>query len=221
VEPPHGEAIAHQQRGALTLLDGWVYIPYGGLNGDCGHYLGSVVAASTTGDAPLRTYAIPTTREGGIWAPGGGLAVGGNLWYTVGNGESTSVYDGSDAVIALSPTLELIDRFAPTVWAADNTDDLDLGSMSPTLVGSYVYAAGKRGVGYVLPTDHLGGIGGQVAQLPVCKAFGGAAVSGDTVYVPCSDGLRAVRIATSGTPSLLWHAMAGARGSPGVGGGAV
>jgi len=96
VEPPRGDRVAHQQRAALMLLDGWVYIAYGGLAGDCAQYVGAVVGAPTTGSAPLRSYAVPTTREGGIWAPGGGVVVGGRLLYAVGNGESTTTYDGSD-----------------------------------------------------------------------------------------------------------------------------
>lgn len=224
-EPPRGDRVAHQQRAALTLLDGWVYIPYGGLAGDCGQYLGSVVALPTTGTAPARSYAIPTTREGGIWAPGGGVVQGGRLLYAAGNGESTSTYDGSDSVLAFSPSLQLVDRFAPAEWADDNRADLDLGSMSPAVVGSFVYIQGKRGIGYVLRAERFGGIGGQVATLQACSAFGGSAVSGDTVYVPCRDGgVRAVRIDAAGRPSVVWQAggaAADAIGSPVLGGGAL
>src|SRR5207249_3103309 len=39
VEPPKGDRIAHQQRGALTVESGRVYIGYGGLAGDCGKYI--------------------------------------------------------------------------------------------------------------------------------------------------------------------------------------
>src|SRR5689334_22730917 len=91
--PPKGDEIAHQQRAALTVLDGWVYVAYGGLFGDCGNYFGSVVAAPTTGTGALRSYAVPTTREAGIWAPGGGVVHNGRLYYAVGNGESTGDYD--------------------------------------------------------------------------------------------------------------------------------
>jgi polyvinyl alcohol dehydrogenase (cytochrome) len=220
-EPPKGDRVAHQQRGALTLLDGWVYIPYGGLAGDCAQYIGSVVAVPVTGSAPVRSYAIPTTREGGIWTPGGGVVSAGRLLYGVGNGESTSNYDGSDSVIALSADLQLVDRFAPTVWVDDNRTDLDLGSMTPAVVGSYVYIQGKRGIGYVLRADHFGGIGGQVAQLDACPAFGGSAVSGDTVYVPCPDGVRAVRVDARGQPTIRWKAAVQAAGSPVLGGGAL
>jgi polyvinyl alcohol dehydrogenase (cytochrome) len=221
-EPPEGDRIAHQQRAALNLVGDRVYIAYGGLAGDCGNYIGSVVSLPVTGDAAPISYAVPTTREGGIWAPGGGLVVGGNLLYAVGNGESTSGdYDGSDSVIALTPQLARADWFAPSTWAQDNAADLDLGSMTPAQVGPYVYADGKRGAGYTLRADHLGQIGGQVSQATVCKAFGGSAVVGDTVYVPCRDGVSAVRVDSSGAIQVLWRGPAAARGSPVVGGGAV
>jgi polyvinyl alcohol dehydrogenase (cytochrome) len=221
-EPPRGDPAAHQQRAALNLLGDRVYIAYGGLAGDCANYIGSVVSLPTTGTGPATSYAVPTTREAGIWAPGGATVVDGNLLYAVGNGESTSgEYDGSDSVVALSPDLQLADRFAPSSWAADNAADLDLGSMTPALVGSYVYADGKRGTGYTLRSGALGGIGGQVAQATVCRAYGGAAVDGDTVYVPCADGPRAVQIGSAGEIQVLWRGPATAKGSPVVGGGAV
>jgi polyvinyl alcohol dehydrogenase (cytochrome) len=220
-EPPKGDRVAHQQRAALNLLDGRVNIAFGGLAGDCAAYIGSVIALPTTGNDPAISYAIPTTREAGIWAPGGGTLIGDKLMYAVGNGESTSGYDGSDSVIALDRDLKLLDRFSPTTWADDNANDLDLGSMTPAAVGSYVFIAGKRGVGYTLKADHLGGIGGQVAQAQVCQAYGGAAVSENTVYVPCDDGPRAVTIDQAGAIKVGWHAPVRARGAPVVGGGAV
>jgi outer membrane protein assembly factor BamB len=130
-EPPKGDLVAHQQRAALNLLDGRVYIAYGGLAGDCGHYIGSVTAV---------------------------------------------------------------------------------------VVNGHVFTDGKRGTAYTLRPDHLGGIGGQVAQASVCQAYGGPAVDGDTVYVPCRDGVRAVRIDANGQMQVLWKAGVPARGSPVVGG---
>jgi polyvinyl alcohol dehydrogenase (cytochrome) len=220
-EPPRGDPIAHQQRGALTLLGDRVYIPYGGLLGDCGDYIGSVVSVATDGRGKVRAYAVPTTREGGIWGTGGAVVDGGRLLYAAGNGESTGDYDGSDSVISLSADLDRTAFFAPSTWADDNARDLDLGSMSPAVAGSYVYIAGKRGVGYVLRRGDLGGIGGEVARLTGCRAFGGSAVVGTTVYVPCTDGTRAVSINAAGTPRTRWHAGVAAAGSPVVGGGAV
>ncbi|MER6765610.1 MULTISPECIES: outer membrane protein assembly factor BamB family protein [Amycolatopsis] len=220
LEPPRGDRIAHQQRAALTLFNGRVYVPYGGLAGDCANYIGSVVSATTAGTDPI-SYAVPTTREAGIWAPGGGVVDGQRLLYSVGNGESTMTYDDSDSVLALSPDLQRVDLFAPDTWADDNAQDLDLGSSSPTLLGDHVIAVGKRGTGYVLNHDKLGGIGGQLATADLCQSFGGSATSGDTAYLPCTDGPAAVRVDANGTPTVVWRAAASANGSPTVGGGAV
>ncbi|MGV9297840.1 outer membrane protein assembly factor BamB family protein [Amycolatopsis sp. NPDC003676] len=220
LEPPKGDAVAHQQRAALTLFDGRVYVPYGGLAGDCANYIGSVASVTTAGTDPI-SYAVPTTREAGIWAPGGGVVDGQRLLYSVGNGESTMAYDDSDSVLALSPALQRVDLFAPDTWADDNAQDLDLGSSSPTLLGDHVIAVGKRGTGYVLNHDKLGGIGGQLAQADICQSFGGSATSGDTAYLPCTDGPAAVRVDAAGTPTVVWRAAVSANGSPTVGGGAV
>jgi outer membrane protein assembly factor BamB len=221
IEPPTGDKIAHQQRAALTLLNGRIYVAYGGLFGDCGNYIGSVVSVTTAGADPLH-YAVPTGREGGIWNPGGATVSGATLLYTVGNGESTKgQYDGSDSVIALSPTLNRTDVFAPTSWPQDNASDLDLSSGSAAVLGSWVFVAGKRGTGYVMTAGHLGGVGGQVAQAQVCRSFGGTAIAGDRIVVPCPEGPMAVAVAANGTPSVSWHAPVAAGGSPTVGGGAV
>ncbi|GAA5186160.1 hypothetical protein GCM10023322_31800 [Rugosimonospora acidiphila] len=224
VEPPLGDPKAHQQRGALTLLNGRIYIPYGGLFGDCANYIGSVVSVTTAGTGML-SYAIPTGREAGIWGTAGALVDAGHLLFAVGNGESTSgAYDGSDSVITLSPDLQRTDFFAPTDWATQNAGDQDLGSMTPALVGQYIYIDGKAGIGYVLHRDNLGGIGGEVADLNNgCDAFGGSAVSGNTIYLPCSTGPRAVTIDNNGTAHELWRASNSvpAEGSPVIGGGAV
>ena len=61
---------------------------------------------------------------------------------------------------------------------------------------------GKSGPVYVLRQGHLGGIGGQVSVRNVCLSFGGAAVSGSIVYLPCTDGVRAVQVGRAG-PLLL------------------
>jgi outer membrane protein assembly factor BamB len=224
VDLPVGSVIAHQQRGALTLLGGRVYIPYGGLLGDCGQYVGQVVSVATDGTGP-QSYAVPTSREAGIWGTAGGVVDGADLLYSAGNGAadtSGASYDGSDAVIELSPGLQRTDYFAPSDWATQNAGDADLGSMSPALVGGYVYADGKAGIGYVLQPGHLGGIGGQVAELDDnCQAFGAGAVAGNTIYLPCSSGPQAVTIGSDGTPRQLWKSTLPAVGSPAVGGGAV
>jgi hypothetical protein len=215
--------ITHQQRAALALGNGYVYVGLGGLAGDCGAYQGEVVGVPVTGRGETIAYRVPVAREGAVWATGGPvLDAHGNVYVSIGNGSSTTTYDGSDAVLELSPTLRLRSRFAPSQWAQDNANDADLGSLSPVLVpGGWVFIAGKSGTGYVLRQGALGGIGGQVTSKAVCTAFGGAAQTGSTIYVPCSDGLRMVQVGSGGSIRLGWHASSGANGPPVIGGGAI
>jgi len=221
-EPTTGSAPDSQQRGALTVAFGRVYIPYGGLAGDCGNYVGSVVSVPTTSaTGELQAYAVPTPRNGGIWTPGGVVVHDNTLLAAVGNGAETGTYDGSDSVLALTPDLKRADFFAPTTWAADNDADLDLGSMSPTVVNGYVLIAGKRGTAYVMQAGHLGGIGGQLVEQQLCAAYGAAAVDGTTAYLPCHGGIRAVTVTAKGI-TVLWQANPEAAADPpAVGGGAV
>lgn len=224
IPAPDGQPRYDQQRAALTLEDGHVYVAFGGLNGDCGPYQGSVVSVPASGRGALRGYRVPTAREGGIWAPGGPvIGPDGTLYVSVGNGASTSPpFDQSDSVTALSPGLRRIGSFAPASWATDNAGDLDLGSMTPALLaGGMILSVGKRGTGYLLRTARLGGVGGQVDQAPVCTAFGGPSVRGAVAYIPCEGGGLAA-VSTAGQRiRLLWRGPAAAEGSPVLGGGAV
>jgi|BarGraNGADG00212_1021973.scaffolds.fasta_scaffold12853_1 hypothetical protein len=213
----------HQQRAALAVGNGYVYIGFGGLAGDCGAYRGEVVGVPVTGRGATIAYRVPVAREGAVWATGGPvLDASGNLYVSIGNGSSTGTYDGSDAVVELSATLRLRSRFAPSQWAQDNANDADLGSLSPVLVpGGWVFIAGKSGIGYVLRQGALGGIGGQVSSQGVCAAFGGSAQVGSTIYVPCADGLRMVQVGSDGSIRPGWQVQAGATGPPVIAGGVI
>jgi hypothetical protein len=147
----------------------------------------------------------------------------GKLFVAVGNGESVvgDPYDFSDSVLALNTSAQLVDSYSPTTWATDNAADKDLGSQGPTIVGPWIFQAGKSGTAYVLRRSALGGIGGEVSQAPLCMSFGGTAAQSNVVYVPCTDGVRAVKIDSAGHMSVLWHAASSITGSPVVGGGRV
>jgi polyvinyl alcohol dehydrogenase (cytochrome) len=222
VDLPGHPARNQQQRSALAVGNGYVYIGFGGLAGDCAQYVGEVVGVPTSGQGDTIVYNVPVKREGAVWSTGGPvLDASGNLYVSTGNGSSTSTYDGSDSVVELSPQLKLLSRFAPANWAADNAADLDLGSLSPVLLpGGYVFIAGKRGTGYVLRQGALGGIGKQISSAGVCAAFGGAAQDGATIFVPCRSQLRMVVVGSDGSLHPGWTNSA-AGGPPVVGGGVV
>lgn len=223
VDPPGANPQTLQQRAALALQGDMIYISYGGLDGDCGDYHGWVVAARADGAGALLTYAVPTAREGGIWAPPGpAIDAAGNLYVPVGNGASTQApWDHTDSVLRLSPTLHLDDAFAPARWQQDNAADADLGSMGPILLpNGLLFAAGKSGDGYLLAAGHLGGIGGQLQTVAVCGAgaYGGAALSGSVAFIPCADGLRQIQLGAGATVTLGWQAPPQVHGSPIIGG---
>jgi hypothetical protein len=219
------DATAMQERGALTTEGGRIWVPFGGLAGDCGAYKGRVVGVQWDGQGVRRAYTVPTQREAGIWTPPGPTVdTAGYMYVSVGNGAAGvgDPYDYSDSVLKLDTYAHLRDHFSPSSWASDNDSDLDLGSQGPALVaGKWVFIAGKSGTAYVLHAGALGGIGGQVSSASVCRSFGGTAVLSSTVYVPCTDGVRAVSIDSTGHLHVLWHAASNITGSPVVGGGWV
>jgi polyvinyl alcohol dehydrogenase (cytochrome) len=222
IPAPDGQPRYDQQRPALTLLDGRVYVAFGGLDGDCGPYRGSVVGVPESG--PVVSYVVPTAREGAIWGTAGPVAgPGGTLFVSVGNGSVTSTsFDGTDSVTALSPALRQVGIFAPSSWSADSQHDLDLGSTQPALLADgQLLALGKSGTAYLVDSAHPGGVGGQVAEANVCPAYGAAAVAGSTVYEPCEQGGLAA-ISTAGDKlRVLWRGPSAAWGSPVIGGGAI
>jgi outer membrane protein assembly factor BamB len=170
------------------------------------------------------SYLVPTAREGAVWGTAGPvIGPDGTLYVSVGNGSTSSTsFDGTDSVTALSPALRQVGIFAPSSWYHDSQNDLDLGSTQPALLASgMLLALGKSGTAYLLSAAHLGGVGGQVAQRGVCPAYGAAAVAGSTVYEPCEQGGMAA-ISTAGDQiHVLWRGPSSAWGSPVVGGGAV
>ena len=224
IPTPDGQPRYDQQRPGLAIEDGRVYVAFGGLYGDCGPYRGSVVGVPLSGSGSLVSYLVPTAREGAVWGTAGPvIGPDGTLYVSVGNGSVTSTsFDGSDSVTALSPTLHRTGIFAPSTWYTDSEHDLDLGSTQPALLASgMLLALGKSGTAYLVRAAHLGGVGGQVAQASVCPAYGAAAVQGSTVYEPCEQGGMAA-ISTAGDKiRVLWRGPASAWGSPVVGGGAV
>jgi outer membrane protein assembly factor BamB len=231
VDPPGQIPANLLQRTGLTLDNGRVYFGFGGNAEDCGPYRGRVVSVPESGGTPSFFTVDPGPGEnnGGVWMGGGAPAVdaNGNVWVTTGNGSVLSykhAYDYSDGVLELSPSLRLLQFFAPANWAVNNADDLDMPTEPVLLPDGQVILAGKSAVVYLLNGSHLGGIGGQQAELgPVCPTNidGGSAHVGMTVYLPCLGGIIAVKAASS-PPALhlLWSSGVGG-GPPIVAGGLV
>jgi hypothetical protein len=219
---------AQQERGALALLGSRVYVPFGGLYGDCSDYKGRVVGAPVSGSGPLVSFTTPNQREGGIWAPAGEAVRDGSLYVATGNGTPYDQVDDSDSVLRLSPDLQVEDRFTPANFVSLSSGDQDLGSTAPALLpDGLIFQVGKQGAGYLLDGTRLGGTGGELASSDVCEGgFGGDAVDGGTVVFSCYSSLRAVNV-TPGTdgaaPGLraLWSVTGNNPGPPIIAGGVV
>ncbi len=235
IDPAGSDPAFQLQRVSLALDDGNIIIGLGGNAGDCDPYHGLVISAPEDGSTPsvftVANQALDS--QGAVWMGGAAPSIDaqGDVWVATGNSahhQSTDTYDQSDSVLKLSPTMQLLDSFAPTGWYADNGSDLDLGSGAPALLpNGLAFEVGKSQTAYVLSQSDLSngqpnGIGGQVALTNnFCFSDGGSADLNGTLFVPCSNGVHAVTV-TSSAPSASWTAANGsAKGSPIVAGGLV
>ncbi len=163
------------ERGALAILDGRVYVPYGGHYGDCGDYHGWVIGIRLQDPRDIVSWST-RGRGGGIWAPGGISSDGRALFVATGNTFGASTWSDGEAVFRLMPDLHHEERpqdfFAPADWKALDARDADLGGSnpipfevpSPTGPKPFVLALGKDARAYVLDRYNLGGIGGGLAS---------------------------------------------------------
>ena len=151
----------HNQRPALTLANGSIYIAWASHN-DCGPYHGWVMSYSAATLAQTGTYVnTPTGSIGGIWQAGQGLTVddGGNVYFSSGNGSFTA--DGANtgnSFVKLSSGLTQLDWFTPFNSNNLNAQDADLGSAGLLAIPGthYVVGGGKQGVMYLVDTTNMG-----------------------------------------------------------------
>jgi len=222
IDPQGLDPVVEQQRGALALSAGRVYVPFGGLYGDCGQYRGAVVSVAADGSGDLAAYIVPTSRMAGIWNPEGpAVDSHGDLWVTTGNSAGQSTFDYGNALIRLSPELKVLDYFAPADWARLNAGDIDLGSLGPVLLGDgRALAVGKDGIAYLADAGNLGHVGKPLASLDIgSSAFGAAATAGSTAFIPCTRAL--VALSAKGDKLTVAWSLDGGSGPPIVAAGVV
>jgi len=197
--PASGRSFAssyHNQRAALTIVDGTVYVAFSGHYGDCGDYRGWVIGVPLRDPGKIIGWAT-RARGGGIWAPGGLAAVGRELFFATGNTFSAGTFGDGEAVVRLAPDLHRSDDkrhfFAPSDWRGLDDRDADLGGSNPVPlyvpgVGgtqALVLALGKDRKAYLLDRNNLGGIGGQLAEATVSQS---AILTAPAVY-PAGEGV--------------------------------
>jgi outer membrane protein assembly factor BamB len=244
VDPPGADPKALLQRTALNLDNGSVIFGFGGNDGDCGEYRGTVVAAPENGGEPLFWQyqpRAPSVSGGAVWAASGpAVSSAGEIYAATGNpnpseGTEVSEFDYSDSLLRLDPTADLVAEpssepnprgwFEPPTWMADGKSDADLGSAGPELLpGGTLFQAGKNGTGYLVEAG-MQGASAVDYEGEVCGgagSFGGDAYASGTIYIPCTNGVQALSYnqkAPSFTPR--WRGPEDAFGSPIVSGGLV
>jgi outer membrane protein assembly factor BamB len=231
------------QRGALALFEGKVFVPFSGHWGDCGAYHGYVVGVSES--EPGKALSFSTrARGGGIWAQGGISGDGKSLFAATGNTFRAIFWSDGEAVLRLGPDLarpeDARDYFAPSDWRILDFRDLDLGGTAPipldarTASGArkLILAIGKNGYAYLLDRDDLGGVGGAlvsarvttniaVTSPAVWSADGGVFVALQGAGASCpadkpGPGLIGLRIRAEPVPAVetAWCGAVVGNGSP-------
>jgi outer membrane protein assembly factor BamB len=221
------------QRGALSVIGGSVYVPYGGHFGDCGSYHGWLVNISLSDPSNVTAWATAATG-GGSWSVGGVASDGVDPIIATGNTFGAGVWSGGESIIRLQAGAvftQLTNHFwAPTNWARLDSTDTDLGGSSSLIVDvpgatppQLVVALGKDGNAYLLNRTNLGGVSLPLAQAHISSsAIIQAAASYRTsngTYVVCganTSQLSALRILPTDPPTItnIWVKSQGGRGSP-------
>lgn len=229
VDPPGSYHRAFLQRTALNLDDGNVIFGFGGNDGDCSEYRGTVVAAPENGGAP-RSWQVPIEPPaewgGAVWAPSGPTVDGeGNVYATTGNpdppdGDELNTYDYSDSVLKLGladfvadPLTEQgppLGWFEPSSWKHESENDLDLSSADAELLpGGLLFQAGKGGVGYLIDEAGMNTGAPAVFSHEVCGghgSFGGDAYASGAVSATDPTATGTIYIAcTNGTQALAYN----------------
>jgi len=220
------------QRGALTLREGRVYVPFGGLYGDCGIYHGWVVGIDVAAPTRQTSFATPG-RGSGIWAPAGvSMDAAGRLFAATGNstplGGSTPGSLGEFVLRlgtgAAGPSLALADtaaQFSPSDARNLDLQDLDIGSVAPVVLppvagsGPLLIQGGKAGTVYLLDANNLGAGAAFSARLCSGGVFGAMAAwsnGSDTYAFVPARGTRAGCSGSNGVMALRVTATGGARG---------
>jgi chitodextrinase len=216
--PVSFDALRANQRAALLLQDGVVYIAFGGhgeqqppahgwLMGYDAKTLQQVMAVNVSPDAD----------GAGIWqANGGPAADAAGIYVITGNGAFDANAGGTnfgDSILRIAPNGAVADYFTPWNQGALNANGLDLGSAGPMLLpdqpGAHPHlmlSAGKNSTIYLIDRDAMGRYSGstidsQIVQSLVDVFSSGTPEPGNfsapvyfngTVYFgPVADGIQA------------------------------
>jgi hypothetical protein len=225
-------SLAQGERGALAVIGTNLYVPYGGMYGDCGTYYGWLVGVPLSNPTNVMAWST-SVNGGGAWSVGGVASDGVDPFLATGNTFGATTWSGGEAIVHLQPNLMLTNGstnyWAPTNWSTLDANDLDIGGSGPLLVdvpgatpSALVVALGKDGNAYLLNRTNLGGI---TAPLASAHVAGGSIIQaaatyktsqGTYVVFAFNNNLYALRIGATDPPTItsVWTASENGRGSP-------
>ena len=164
------DALRQNQRPALLLSNGVVYIAFGS-HGDVQPYHGWVLGYDAT--TLLQTMAVnlsPNAEGAGIWQANAGPAAdaSGNIYVVTGNGtfdtNNSNRKNYGDSIVKLSPAGTVADFFTPHDQANINAANFDLGAAGAMLLpdqpGAHPHlmvSGGKNNTVYLVDRDSMGG----------------------------------------------------------------
>jgi hypothetical protein len=169
------------QRSALSLVNGIVYVGYGGFSGDCDDYHGWIVAIDAADPSKVGAWATAGQGEA-IWASGGFASDGTSIFPITGNGKAASRdASNSESILRISGLAQFQksneNEFYPSTWKSMDSADTDLGSSNSLLMhipgasmpDRVLVAIGKDGKIYLVNPSNLGGSDGHIAALQVAN----------------------------------------------------
>ena len=168
----------HNNRGAVAVVNGIVYVPYSGHFGDCTPYRGWVVGVQINNPSAVMAWST-SANGGGIWGHSGVASDGTNMFVITGNTIGTGgTYSQGESIIRLQagPVFSgnTTDYWAPLNWFALDGGDSDLGGCSAMLLdvpgatpSQLVLALGKDRNAYLINRNNLGGVTTPVASAVV------------------------------------------------------
>ena len=174
------DAFKQNQRPALLLLNGVVYLAFASGHMDNDPYHGWLLGYSAQslgqgsgqgqGSGPEQVFnSTPDGYKGGVWQSGTGPAADafGNIYFLTGNGTFDANIGGldyGDTVLKLTtPSLTASDYFTPYNQDTLSESDQDFGSGGPLLlpdqtgaIPHLLFTGGKDGTIYLLNRDNMG-----------------------------------------------------------------
>jgi hypothetical protein len=230
-------SLDQEDRGALALVNGIVYVPFSGYDGDCGNYHGTVVGVQIDNPSSVAKWAT-TASKGGIWGHSGVASDGTNMFVITGNTVTSpgDPWSGGEAIVRLQAgpifSGQPTDFWAPGNWQSLDSSDTDLGGCSAILIdvpgatpSHLVLALGKDGNAYLVNRDNLGGVAGPVVSAGVDGTMRGQSsatytTAQGTYFVfraEDSNQIKAYKITANPlTITFAWQASQTGKGSPWV-----